>query len=88
MEELIYRLQRGVPLAARPFDVLGRELGWTGDEVVRGVENLFRTGQARRLGAVFDVRGMGFKSVLCAVRLEDPARLAQAAAAKPATGRR
>lgn len=78
-EELLYRLQQGLPLTPRPFAVLGREVGWTEDEVVREVENLFRTGRARRLGAVFDVRRMGFKSALCAARVTDPARLAHVA---------
>lgn len=74
-QELLYRLQRGLPLEPRPFAVLGRELGATEAETIRFVEALFDSGRARRLGAVFDARRLGYRSVLCAVSVPDTARM-------------
>jgi heme b synthase len=60
-------LQRGIELVERPFAALGREVGMTEEAVVENVRGLFAEGLARRFGAVFDSRRLGYGSTLCAV---------------------
>jgi len=66
-DELLVALQRGVPLVARPFAELGKELGLAEAEVLKAAAGLFERGVARRFGAVFDSRRLGYGSTLCAV---------------------
>ncbi len=63
---ILTRIQRDFPVAPRPFDVLGVELGLSGDEVRRTVETLFERKLIRTLGPVFDPRALGYVSTLCA----------------------
>ncbi|MFZ4393989.1 MAG: sirohydrochlorin cobaltochelatase [Kiritimatiellia bacterium] len=64
--QLLVALQKGLPLVARPFAHLGSALGLTEEAVLTRVRNLFATGVARRFGAVFDSRSLGYESTLCA----------------------
>ena len=64
---LLIALQRGVPLVRRPWEAMGRTLGITETEVLREARGLFERGVARRFGAVFDSRHLGYASTLCAV---------------------
>lgn len=65
--DLLVALQRGVPLKPRPFADLGAGLGLTEDETLQAAKDLFARGLARRFGAVFDSRRLGYGSTLCAV---------------------
>lgn len=67
--ELIYRLQRGLPLSRRPFAALGAELRLDEADVLDELHRVFESGGARRLGAVFDSRRLGYRSALAAVSL-------------------
>jgi DNA-binding Lrp family transcriptional regulator len=62
-------LQRGIPIAERPFAEMGRALGLTEAEVLAGARRLFDEGIARRFGAVFDARSLGYAGTLCAAAL-------------------
>jgi len=64
---LLYELQRGVPLVERPFAVLGAACGFAESDVIEFIRRLMEDGAARRFGAVFDARRLGYRSVLCAV---------------------
>lgn len=72
-------LQRGIPLTARPFAAVGEASGLTEAAVVELVRRLLAAGDARRFGAVFDARRLGYRSALCAMTLPR-ARLPQIAA--------
>jgi len=65
--ELVTLLQRGIPLEKRPFKLIGGELGLTGEEMLSCAQSLLDEGTARRFGAVFDSRSLGYNSTLCAV---------------------
>lgn len=65
-DALLVALQRGLPLASRPFARLGRRCGADERSVLAFVERLFSEGKARRLGAVFEPRRLGYESTLCA----------------------
>ena len=80
-KSLLYVLQRGLPLDPRPLAAIGAECGLSEKEVSEFIALLFADGQARRLGAVFDARRLGYQSVLCATSLPDPVRMAEVAEA-------
>ncbi len=63
---MLAALQRGVPLAKRPFEELSRDCGKTEAEVLAFVARCRDEGVVRRFGAVFDARRMGYRSALCA----------------------
>jgi DNA-binding Lrp family transcriptional regulator len=49
---LIVATQGGLPLVARPYDLLGEPLGITGGEVSRRLQAMLDAGIIRRIGAV------------------------------------
>ena len=65
--EAVVALQRGIPLCERPFAEIGRGCGLSEEAVIALARRLLASGEARRFGAVFDARRMGYRSVLCAV---------------------
>ncbi len=62
-------LQRGIPLTERPFAELGATCGLSEAAVIDLVRRLLAAGDARRFGAVFDARRLGYRSALCAMLL-------------------
>jgi len=67
--KVLARLQRGFPLVADPYAGLGRELGLPADEVFSIARGLCQRGVIRRLGPVFDARGLGYVSTLLGVKV-------------------
>ena len=84
--ELLVALQRGIPLAARPFEELSREIGCTEADLLDCLARCRARGDARRFGAVFDTRRLGYRSALCAVRIPPDEVDAAAARLTPLTG--
>ncbi|MFA6291902.1 MAG: radical SAM protein [Victivallales bacterium] len=64
--ELLLRLQKGIPLERRPFYTMAGELGLNENQVISFIMNSFSQGEARRVGGIFDGRKMGYKNTLCA----------------------
>jgi len=60
-------LQRGIGLTERPFASLGASCGLSEEAVLALAQRLFAAGEARRFGAVFDSRRLGYSSALCAM---------------------
>lgn len=77
--KLLTLLQEGFPLCARPFAAIGRHLDLTEEEVLERVREFKRRRLIRRLGGVFDTRGLGYASSLVAMRVP-PARLEEVGA--------
>ena len=71
-------LQRGIPLTEHPFAEIGVACGLTEEAVLSLIRRLLSSGEARRFGAVFDARRLGYRSALCAMKLPR-ARLAEMA---------
>ncbi|AFV11735.1 radical SAM domain-containing protein [Thermacetogenium phaeum DSM 12270] len=69
--KLLLRLQEGFPLEKEPYAVLARELGVTEKEVLFALRWLKARGAIRRLGAIFDSRGLGYRSTLCAASVPE-----------------
>ena len=65
--EALVALQRGIGLTERPFARLGASCGLSEEAVLALAQRLFAAGEARRVGAVFDSRRLGYSSALCAM---------------------
>jgi DNA-binding Lrp family transcriptional regulator len=76
---LLLALQKGLPIDPRPFERVGAPLGLSEAQVLEHVRAWFASGVARRFGAVFDSRRLGYSGTLCAVDV--PAAGLEAAAA-------
>jgi len=66
---LLVVLQQGLPIDPRPFALIGGALGLSEETVLARVRALFETGVARRFGAVFESRSLGYESTLCAAEI-------------------
>ncbi len=64
--ELLLRLQQGIPLVHRPFQKIAVELGMEEDQVISFISRSFARGEARRIGGIFDGRKLGYSNTLCA----------------------
>ncbi len=68
---LLVALQKGLPIDGRPFARIGGDLGLSEETVLARVRALFEAGVARRFGAVFDSRSLGYESTLCAAEVPE-----------------
>ena len=66
--KLLNLIQEDFPLAAAPFAEVAARLGIGEGEVLDRIGRLREEGIIRRIGAVFDLRKLGFVSTLCADR--------------------
>jgi len=82
---LLVALQRGIPICERPFEVLAKEQGLAEDDVLAFIRQRLTDGDARRFGAVFDARRLGYRSALCAMRVPtgELSRIAAVVGAEP-----
>lgn len=69
---MLAALQRGLPLSSRPFEELSREIGCGEADLIGFAKAMLANGEARRFGAVFDARRMGYASALCCATLSNP----------------
>ncbi|HMX15844.1 MAG TPA: Lrp/AsnC family transcriptional regulator [Rhodocyclaceae bacterium] len=58
---LVRATQAGLPLVPRPWDLLGAELGMTGEEVRRRMRDLLDRGVVRRIGCVPNHYALGYR---------------------------
>ena len=68
-EQVIIRLQSGLPLVSRPYKALAEELDVTQGSILKAIRWLVAKGIVRKLGAVFDLKNLGYASTLCAGRV-------------------
>ncbi len=83
---LVLALQKGLPVESRPFATIGQALGLSEADVLSRLHALFASGVARRFGAVFDSRSLGYQSTLCATDIPDGELVAAAARIAPHPG--
>ena len=67
-KRLLNIIQRAFPLVRRPYDHIGKELGTSGDDVIRRISGLKDKNIVRQIGAIFDTRRLGYKTTLVAMR--------------------
>lgn len=68
-KRLLNLIQADFPLVSRPFEVLGRSLGLSQNDVIGRLSEQRRQGVVRQIGAIFDTRSLGYKSSLVAMRV-------------------
>ncbi len=69
--KLLNLIQEDFPLTAAPFAEVAARLGIGEGEVLDRIGRLREEGIIRRIGAVFDLRKLGFVSTLCAARVPE-----------------
>jgi DNA-binding Lrp family transcriptional regulator len=68
---LLNLIQQDFPITAEPFAEVAAKLGIGEAEVLERIGRLKAGGIIRRIGAVFDLRKLGFASTLCAARVPE-----------------
>lgn len=68
---ILNRIQSEFPITARPYAVLGEQLGLTEDQVLERVQALRDRGIIRRIGGNFSSNSLGYSSTLCAARVPE-----------------
>ena len=72
-KKLLNLIQENFPVMTRPYLEIARRLGIDEKEVIERIKRLEKNGVIRRIGAVFDLKRLGFKSTLCAARVPEEA---------------
>ncbi len=67
--KLLNEIQSGFPIARRPYQVLGRRLNCSEDEILKRIKRLKEEGVIRRIGGNFDSQRLGFATTLCAAKV-------------------
>lgn len=60
--KLIEAISHGLPLVARPYEVLAKQLGCQEHDVLMGLEILLQRGDIKRFGVVVRHRKLGYKA--------------------------
>jgi DNA-binding Lrp family transcriptional regulator len=66
---ILNRIQSEFPIAPRPWQTVGEELGLSEAEVLARVQRLKQTGIIRRIGGNFVPGKLGYVSTLCAAKV-------------------
>jgi DNA-binding Lrp family transcriptional regulator len=69
--KLLNLIQQDFPITAEPFAEVAAKLGIGETAVLERIGRLKAEGIIRRIGAVFDLRKLGFASTLCAARVSE-----------------
>ncbi len=69
--KILNRVQRGVPLARRPFAVLADEFAITEEEMISRLSRLREAGIVRRLGPIINYQAWGMSGVLVAANVPE-----------------
>ena len=80
---MLAALQRGIPLTRRPFEALAREVGCAEGDLLELISRSLQDGTARRFGAVFDARRVGYRSALCCASVACPDEAAALLVSRP-----
>lgn len=68
--QILHELQYNYPLSERPYEVIGRKLKISKEEIWNRVQMMLNEGVIRRMGASFDSNKLGFRSTLAAVSVD------------------
>lgn len=67
-KQLLNIIQSDLPLISRPFKELAMELGISENKVISIIEDLKQRKIIRRVGAIFDLQKLGYRSTLCTIK--------------------
>ncbi|KGP75914.1 transcriptional regulator [Desulfosporosinus sp. Tol-M] len=68
---LLNAIQNHFPIAVHPYQILGKAVGTTEEDVFRRIQRFRQEGIIRRLGGVFDSRRLGYYSTLCTAKVPE-----------------
>jgi DNA-binding Lrp family transcriptional regulator len=68
-KQLCNALQNGLPICARPFAEIAKDLNTSEEEVLQQTRKLKSAGIIRRIGAILNYRALGIKSTLVAAHV-------------------
>ena len=71
IKKVLTRLQQGIPLISRPFALMADELRSSEEDLIVIVLKLIDEGKIREISAVFQSDCLGYRSILCAAKVED-----------------
>lgn len=70
-KQILDIIQSGFPIASRPYDEIGKQVGVSEEDALSRVNELRESGVIRRLGANFGSRELGWHSTLCAAKVPE-----------------
>jgi DNA-binding Lrp family transcriptional regulator len=70
-KQILDIIQSHFPLASRPYEEVGRQVGLTEAEVLERVRAMKASGLIRRMGANFNSNTLGWQSTLCAASVPE-----------------
>ena len=68
-KRLLNIIQSDFPVTSKPYENLAKQLGLSEADVTKIIEDLKKRQIIRRIGAVFDLQKLGYKSTLCAMKV-------------------
>jgi len=76
---ILNMIQDEFPLTEKPFEAIGNRTGISPQEALKRIKRLKQEGYIRRVGLVLESKKLGYKSLLCAARI-DPDAIEEVAA--------
>ncbi|OIQ51282.1 DNA-binding transcriptional regulator AsnC [Pseudodesulfovibrio hydrargyri] len=70
-KQILDIIQSHFPLASRPYEEVGKQVGLTEAEVLERVRAMKASGLIRRMGANFSSQSLGWQSTLCAASVPE-----------------
>jgi DNA-binding Lrp family transcriptional regulator len=68
-KQLLNIIQSDFPITSKPYENFADQLGLSEGEVINLIEGLKKRQIIRRVGAIFDLEKLGYKSTLCAMKV-------------------
>jgi DNA-binding Lrp family transcriptional regulator len=69
--QLLTFLQKEIPVATRPFEIVGKKVGVDSAEMILRINRLKTDKIIRQISAIFDTKSLGYKSTLVAMRFPE-----------------
>ena len=71
-KNIFLELEYGLPISKNPFSIIGKKLNTSEEEILSKVDHFISSKLIRRFGGVFELNKLGYCSMLCAVRVDQP----------------
>jgi len=68
-KRLLNIIQSDFPVTSKPYESLAKQLGLPEADVTKIIDDLEKRQIIRRVGAIFDLQKLGYKSTLCAMKV-------------------
>ena len=68
-KRLLNIIQSDFPVTSKPYESLAKQLGLSEADITKIIDDLEKRQIIRRVGAIFDLQKLGYKSTLCAMKV-------------------